>query len=625
VSIDVTPANPSIALGTTQQFTATGTFSDGTQQDMTDSNSVTWSTSGPAGATVSNAADSHGLATSIAVGSVTIKASTTGVSGAATLTVTDATLVSIKVDPPISNIALATQQQFTATGTYTDNTTLDLTAAVSWSSSSPGVATISNAAGSNGIAIPVSVGGSTITASSGNFSAAATLTVTNATLVSVAVDPPNPSIILGTKQQFTAIGTFSDNTTQDLTTIVTWSSSSPDIATVSNAATFHGSATSVALGSSAITATLGGVSGTTTLTMYFDGTLALTPRNDIAGAGQEAWSFTYTEPGWDTTVTGFILKPVGSGPFPGVVLSHGKAGSAESITSDKGVAWFAPNGYISIAVDYTHAGDVSCAYSAAQCGGSPENVRRANRAFQILRGQDMINLIGEGDVVSRDCTLLYGNSLGALTTLELAEQLGSNVCAVALSAGGIFTNELFSYETPSGAAGVNQITAPVIHLHGRLDDIVPPTAEDTMSNAFDLYDKVHQQVWFPDGGHEIASASLTEQQVHDFVLGWFSVYLNHTAPNISSLSAVFGSEGDPVVISGSNFGTNVNGNSAVNIGGVAAGIVSWSDTSITATVPVGAVSGSLEVIVPVGPITDPYVEQPVKGGVRSNRMDFTVL
>ena len=42
-SLAVTPANPSIAQGATQQFTATGTFSDGSKQDLT--NSATWTSS----------------------------------------------------------------------------------------------------------------------------------------------------------------------------------------------------------------------------------------------------------------------------------------------------------------------------------------------------------------------------------------------------------------------------------------------------------------------------------------------------------------------------------------------------------------------------------------------------
>ena len=41
--------------------------------------------------------------------------------------------------------------------------------------------------------------------------------MTAATLLSIAVTPANPSIATGTTQQFTATGTFSDNSTQNLT------------------------------------------------------------------------------------------------------------------------------------------------------------------------------------------------------------------------------------------------------------------------------------------------------------------------------------------------------------------------------------------------------------------------
>src|SRR5207247_7435925 len=61
--------------------------------------------------------------------------------------------------------------------------------------------------------------------------------------------------------------TFSDSTTQDLTTQVTWSSSSTAVATISNAGGSQGLATSVAAGTTTITATLGLVSGNTTLTV----------------------------------------------------------------------------------------------------------------------------------------------------------------------------------------------------------------------------------------------------------------------------------------------------------------------------------------------------------------------
>jgi hypothetical protein len=59
----------------------------------------------------------------------------------------------------------------------------------------------------------------------------------------------------------TATGTFSDGTTQDLTMDVTWSSGTPGVATISNVAGSEGLATSVAIGTTTITATLDGYPG----------------------------------------------------------------------------------------------------------------------------------------------------------------------------------------------------------------------------------------------------------------------------------------------------------------------------------------------------------------------------
>jgi len=188
---------------------------------------------------------------------------------------TPKTLVSLAVTPANPSIALGTTQQFSATGTFSDNTTQDLTTSVIWGSSATTVATISNSSGSNGRAASVSAGATTITATLGGVSNSTTLTVTGgATLVSVKVLPANASIVLGTPQQFSATGTFSDNTTQDLTASATWSSSATSVATISNAAGSNGRATPVSAGTTAITATVavtqpvqGNISGSTTLTV----------------------------------------------------------------------------------------------------------------------------------------------------------------------------------------------------------------------------------------------------------------------------------------------------------------------------------------------------------------------
>ena len=265
VSIGVTPANPSIANGLTSQFAATGVYTDNSTQDLTAS--VAWTSSDPTVVSISNASASHGLATGVSPGSVAITAASGSVSGSTNLTVTPAALVSIALIPANPSIANGTQQQFAATGTYTDTSTHDLTAVVTWSASDTTVATISNASGSNGLATSVGQGSVTITATLGTIAGATGLTVTPAALVSIAVIPANASIANGTSQQFAATGTYTDNSTQPLTTAVNWSSSDTTVASISNASGSNGLASSTGQGAATISATLGTISGSTGLTV----------------------------------------------------------------------------------------------------------------------------------------------------------------------------------------------------------------------------------------------------------------------------------------------------------------------------------------------------------------------
>src|SRR5207248_529927 len=84
-------------------------------------------------------------------------------------------------------------------------------------------------------------------------------------------------------QPFGATGIFSDNSTQDLTRQVSWTSASPSVAVISTA----GVATASAAGTAAIKATLSGVTGTTVLTVSpaVLQSIVLTPANPIVGKG----------------------------------------------------------------------------------------------------------------------------------------------------------------------------------------------------------------------------------------------------------------------------------------------------------------------------------------------------
>ena len=162
-------------------------------------------------------------------------------------------LTSISVTPTSASVAAGYTQQYTATGTYSNGTTQNLTSSATWSSSATSIATVS----SGGLAIGVAQGGATITAKSGTISGSTVLTVTTPVLTSISISPTTASVAAGYTEQYTATGTYSNGTTQNLTGSATWSSSATSIAAVSSG----GLATSVAQGSVTITATSGTISG----------------------------------------------------------------------------------------------------------------------------------------------------------------------------------------------------------------------------------------------------------------------------------------------------------------------------------------------------------------------------
>ncbi|HMZ66660.1 MAG TPA: Ig-like domain-containing protein [Leptospiraceae bacterium] len=261
-SISVSPSSKTIIKGTTTQFTATANYSNGTSADI--SNTAVWTSSNTSIAGVNTSTSNGGLAQGINTGSVTITVASGGKTATASLSVSAATLVSISINTNAS-IAKGTTRQYTATGTYSDGTVLDISSLVTWSSSSGSVVAISNTSGTKGLATGSSQGSSTIQASlNGVNSNTSTLTVTAETLTSISIGS-NASVAAGGTKQYSATGTFSDATTQDITSLVTWTSSSAANATISNASSDKGKAYGLAAGTTNITASLpNGTNGITT-------------------------------------------------------------------------------------------------------------------------------------------------------------------------------------------------------------------------------------------------------------------------------------------------------------------------------------------------------------------------
>ena len=196
-TITVTPTNSIILTGTSQQFTATGTYSDGSAQNIT--SQATWASSNTVVATIATG----GLATGISAGDATISAALAGVTGNTTLTVKPPlTLTSITVMPTNSIILTGTLQQFTATGTYSDGSTQNITSQATWASSNTVVATINT----GGLATGVSAGDATISAALAGVINSTKLTVLSTPLVITTTSLPTGFVNVAYSATLTASG-----------------------------------------------------------------------------------------------------------------------------------------------------------------------------------------------------------------------------------------------------------------------------------------------------------------------------------------------------------------------------------------------------------------------------------
>ena len=346
-----------------------------------------------------------------------------------------------------------------------------------------------------------------------------------------------------------------------------------------------------------------------------DGDLTLTARSDFPDT-VEAWDFIYSEEG-EEQVHGVLLKPTGDGPFPAIVLAHGKGGDAKGFAREKGVDWFAASGYASISPELTHAGGVYCTDESNHCGGDPVNVRRLMDALDVLTSTQLADEIGA--FVDTDRLLTYGNSLGALTVIESIERsaFSDRLVAAAISAGGVVRRsggELM-YMTPSGLDGVKRIELPLLQLHGRGDDVIYAREAATVTDTLVSGRNRHQMVWYPEHGHNIARGMLTSPSVEQFIGEWFAEYLNGTGPVVLSMAPDVVITGDPITIVGTGFGDEPG---YLTLGKTRLNPLFWSDTQIEFNLPANAESGELIVTAPVGPVDDEYIEQPVTGGVQSD-------
>jgi len=267
-TVTVTPANQYMVKGTTQQFIATGTFTNG--MTLLWSQVVEWSIDSTATATITNVSGSfaNGLVYAVDYGGpavITAHDVANNITGTATVTVADPDPV-LTIQPTRPYMSIGAVSAFSAIASFTiasgGTVTQTIGTYTQWTSSTPGLVTIVDTPGifGNGIITANTVTGTTDIKAVELFSGASgttTLTITSTPMASIVIEQVNPTIIsMNTTTQFTAVGTFTDgSTTKTLTPGVDaswhWTSSNTAVATIDF---YTGLATAIALGDTIIVA-----------------------------------------------------------------------------------------------------------------------------------------------------------------------------------------------------------------------------------------------------------------------------------------------------------------------------------------------------------------------------------
>jgi len=132
------------------------------------------------------------------------------------------TLVSITVKTANSATSVATGAtlRFAAQGKFSDGSAADVSSQVAWKSSDTTMGIMNSA----GVLTGVKAGSITVTATEGTVSGSMAITVTQVSLVSISIGG-NGSLSAGASEQLSAQGTYTDSSTQSLTSQVAWKSS----------------------------------------------------------------------------------------------------------------------------------------------------------------------------------------------------------------------------------------------------------------------------------------------------------------------------------------------------------------------------------------------------------------
>ena len=197
------------------------------------------------------------------------------------------------------------------------------------------------------------------------------------TLIAIAISPSNAAMATGNQQSFTAVGTYSNGTTLNITGQMRWISSSPSVASIS----VRGLAAALNPGVATISATLNGVTSTTSLTVSTT-PLLITTQSLAGGTINLTYSATLSATGGKQPYTWSIASgvlPTGlslnssTGSITGMPTVVGSFNFTAQVADSSSPQQIATQG-LSIAITSSGAGSCPCTiWPGTTAPGTPDS------------------------------------------------------------------------------------------------------------------------------------------------------------------------------------------------------------------------------------------------------------
>lgn len=225
-----------------------------------------------------------------------------------------------------------------------------------------------------------------------------------------------------------------------------------------------------------------------------------------------SWTYRATVDGTQYDLTGVLYKPVGAGPFPAVILSHGSDGSAAflaSLLAPTMVQW----GLVCIATNYTHSTGVPIGApgDASEPGASEANVLRAHATYGLLQRLGYVDM-------SR--VALHGHSMGAYVNTALAGAYPTDFRVASQTGGGVRPDYIVIGPAPSPSQALG-IRVPFQMHHGELDTTVPLSYDQRFDSLLTATGVEHVLYVYPGEDHlQVRTDTAMLARVH----AWYAAH-----------------------------------------------------------------------------------------------------